>query len=540
MGAHRTRVLGVSLAFVLAVSCSSSSKDTTTAGPATTKAPGAEIDEGTPKAGGVVDWGLEAETDGLNPLSGRFAMSGHMVASAIYDPLVTLDNEGKWAPYLADSVTPNSDFTEWTIKVHPGVKFHDGKDLTADAVAHTLSQATTSAMVGKAVADIKSVEVSGPLEVRVGTRQPWANFPYTLATQIGYIAEPSMLDDPAQARQPVGTGPFKFASWDYGHKFKAVKNPDYWRKDDQGNQLPYLDAINFVPQSDAQTRVNALLNGELDAIHVWKSTDVVRLEASPGIKVLAYNKGEKRMIMLNSRSEPFKNKSARLAVEYATDPARVQELIGAGIGVTTNQIWSPGEPGYRDDPGYLGFNLDKAKEMVAQYKQETGKDLSFTYTADTNFDASVQQLYKEMWEAAGMKVEIKGVEQSDLVVLAALGNYQAVDWRFFGATDPDAEYVWLSSRSIDPNLISLNFAQYANPELDAALDDGRRASDPQARDDAYAKVARILNENSPYVWIERVTWAIASSDRVHGYGAAANGSIQTLGPKTWVATLWKG
>jgi len=137
-----------------------------------------------------------------------------------------------------------------------------------------------------------------------------------------------------------------------------------------------------------------------------------------------------------------------------------------------------------------------------------------------------------------MQVELLTVEQADLVVAGALGNYQAVLWRNYGFPDPDAELVWFHSRSIgDP--VSLNFARFESPELDAAFERGRSTQDVDMRDEAYAEVARLINQNAIHIWLDRVTWAIASQPEVNGFGPAANGSIQTLGPKPWVGRLWK-
>jgi ABC-type transport system substrate-binding protein len=530
------RMLAATVGIMLvAGACGSSSSDDTTA-PAPSAAEGQLVDEGTPVDGGTVTWGLEAETDGLNPISGRFAMSGHMMASAIFDPLATIDEDGNAVPYLAEALTPNDEFTEWTITLRPDVTFHDGTPLTAEVVADTYRLHKDSAITARAVADIDTIEVSGPLEVTMTMKMPWASFPYVLTTQAGYIPAPSMLQTAEQARTPSGTGPFEFQSWDYETSFKANKYAGYWQPG-----KPHLDSIEFRPIPDAQQRRNDLLNGDIDAMNTFRPSDISEIAGTPGFKVLTYDEGEERFIMLNSGVEPFTSKTARQAVAYATDSARVRdEVFGTGSVVPTAGIWAPGQLGYRDDTGYPGFDLERAKELAAQYKAETGKDLSFTLTSADDIDSQrVQQLLVEMWRAAGMQVELKTVTQADLVVVGALGTYQAADWRNFGQPDPDGEFVWLHSRNIDPSFISLNFAQFADPGVDAALERGHGTLDPIVRDEAYAEVAQILNDNTPYIWLYRVTWAIASTDEVHGYGAAANGTLQTVGTKTWVADLWR-
>jgi peptide/nickel transport system substrate-binding protein len=519
---------------LLAAACSSGDGTQTTASPGAADA--TPVDESTPVDGGTVVWGLEAETDGLNPISGRFAMSGHMMASAVFDPLATIDENGNAVPYLAQALTPNEDFTVWKIELRPGVQFHDGTPLTAEIVADTYRQHKASAITSRAVTDISEITVTGPLEVTMTMAVPWATFPYVLTTQAGYIPAPAMLETPEQARTPIGTGPFAYQSWDYGRAFKANKNTNYWQAG-----KPHLDGIEFRAIPDAQQRHDDLLNGEIDAMNTFRPTDIQAIESTPGFKVLTYDAGEERFIMLNAGVAPFDNKTARLAVAYATDAARVRdEAFGVDAVVPTDNIWAPGQLGYREDSGYPDHDLEKAKELVAQYQAETGQELAFTLTSADDIDTQrVQQLVSEMWTAAGMNVEFKTVSQADLVVVGALGTYQAADWRNFGQPDPDGEFVWLHSRNIDPSFISLNFAQFADPGVDAALERGHETLERATRDEAYADVSRILNENTPYIWLYRVTWAIASTDQVHGYGASANGTMQTVGSKTWVADLWR-
>lgn len=529
--AWRVCALVVGMA-VVAGACGAKSSDSEGAAPVSADL----TEQATPVDGGTITWGLEAETDGLNPISGRWAMSGHMMASAIFDPLATIDENGQAVPYLAESITPNEDYTQWTITLPPDVKFHDGTPLTAEIVANTFRLHQESAITARVVADINDIAVTGPLSVTMSTSVPWATFPYVLTTQAGYIPAPSMLETPEQARTPIGTGPFVFQEWDYETSFKARKNADYWQPG-----KPHLDAIEFRPIPDAQLRRDDLLNGEIDAMNLYRPADIRELQSTPGFKVTTYDKGELSFTMLNSGVEPFNNKTARQAVAYATDSDRIHdEVFGAGNGAAPDSIWPEGQLGYREDAGYPEFDLEQATQLVAQYKTETGKDLAFTYTAADDIDTRrVQQLLAEMWRAAGMQVDLKTVAQADLVVTGALGQYQAVDWRNFGQPDPDSEFVWLHSRNIDPGFISLNFAQFGDPALNAALEQGQSTQDRAVRDEAYAEVSRILNDNSPYIWLYRVSWAIASTDKVHGYGESTNGTLQTLGAKTWVADLWR-
>ena len=535
-------VVATLLATTVACARGTDDADTATTEPAAQAGLGdpAAIDAGEPVRGGTVVWALEDETDGLNPVSGRFIASGHMMASAIFDPLVTTDAEGRWEPYLAESLEPNDDYTEWTITLRDGVTFHDGTPLTAEVVATVLRLHLDSAISQRAIYLVDDIEVVGPLRVRIGLRDSWPTLPYIFVSQIGYVPALSMLDVPEEARSPVGTGPFRFQQWDYGRSFKAVRNESYWRRDERGEQLPYLDAVEFRPIPDPQLRTDSLLNRSVDAIITPALGEISRLSAAPGIRVLTYDEGEEVYVVLQTDRPPFDRLTARQAVAHATDAETIRRETGAGLSKPANSLWAEGQLGYRADSGQLPFDLERARELVAAYEAETGQPLAFTLISTQNLDAlRLQQLLKSQWEAAGMQVDLESFPQSDLVVRYVLGNYQAGVSRLFGSPDPDLEFTWLHSSSIDPDLISLNLSRFDDPTIDAALERGRTSADPQVRDEAYATVARVLNEQAPVIWLQRQVWAIASSEEVHGYGLAANGSMQTIGAKTWMATLWK-
>jgi peptide/nickel transport system substrate-binding protein len=523
---------------VLAGACGSS---TDTATSSTTPPTGAAeataaVDDGTPKDGGSIVWGLEAETDSLSPSVGRWALSGHMVASAIFDPLVTLDENGVAVPYLASSITPDPTDTVWTITLPTGVTFHNGEVLDAAAVVKNLEAARSSIITGKAMLAVEKVEATDAQTAVVTLNQPWATFPNLLLSQVGYIAAPAQIDDFHGGDHPIGTGPFMFKDWVKNDHFAATKNPDYWQAG-----LPHLDEIAFRPVPDAQQRLEELRDGTLDAIDTLDPASITELRGDTTVNRLEYDKGDEIFITLNTEKAPFDNLLARQAVAHATDTAGYIAEMGQGVYTTANGPYAPGQLGHLDDTGYPTFDLDRAKELVSQYTAETGQPLAFTYVGASNVDdMRAQQLLTSMWEAAGMEVTLQSVKQEDQIIGVVLGQYQAADWRNFSAPDPDTDYVWFSELGIggENDAISLNMARYADPAIDDALNAARATTETAARDRAYQTVNQQLSSGIPYIWLARVDWMIAADPRVHGYGEALNGSMQTLGPKTWVAGLW--
>jgi len=526
---------------LVAGACGSSKSSTTSA---TTPAQAAQAsdgnlpaDEGTPKDGGKMVWGLEAETDSMSPSVGRWALSGHMVASAVFDPLVTIDDNGKAVPYLAESITPNAADTEWLVKLHSGISFHDGEPLDAAAVVKNLQADKASIITSKAMPWVDTISVADPLTVKITTTQPWATLPNLFASQVGYIAAPRQIDDFHGGDYPIGTGPFVFKEWVKNDHFTATKNPNYWQKG-----LPHLDEIEYRAVPDAQQRLDQLNDGTLDAMNTVTPKSIDQIRANSNLLRLEYNKGESSFVVLNSSVPPFDNANARKAVVLATNSADYINQLGPGVYQPSNGVYAEGKLGYLADSGYPGYDLAAATDAVKAYTAETGKPLSFTYVGASNVDdARAQQLLKSMWEQAGMKVDLQAVPQADQVITVVLGKYQAADFRLFNQPDPDQDWVWLSSSAIGKNGdLSLNFARYTTPAMDAALNDGRTTTDDSRRKTDYETVNSEVNAGLPFVWLARVDWTIASSNRVHGYAPARNGSLQSLGPKTWVANLWLG
>ncbi len=367
--------------------------------------------------------------------------------------------------------------------------------------------------------------------------QPWATFPEVLVGQSGYMVAPATLADPYGGDHPIGTGPFILKEWDKNDHTTVVKNPNYWRKG-----LPHLDEIIFKPIPDAATRLKALQDGTVDAVDMVTAQQVRSIRADTALHRLEYNRGEEMMVPLNTQQTPFNNKDARLAVAYATDQKTLLKQLGDGIYTPANGMFAPGQLGYTPDSGYPTFDLAKAKQHVAAYTAATGKPLSFTILAVSELAyASQDQLLKQMWEKAGMHVTITSQDQATEVVTVVLGKYQASDFRLFGQPDPDADfYFWADTSVGQANDVSLNFPRYADAQTQAALEAGRATTDPAKRNAAYQQFERAMNAAVPYIWLARTDWTIASSAKVHGYTAAGNGTIATLGPKTWIAGLWLG
>ena len=128
--------LAIAVALILGVSACGSSSDTSS--PSSTEAPPA------PQSGGSIVVGTSSEVDGFSALSSQWSGPAYQIGRCVYDPLVVMDKDGHWQPYLAKSITPNADFTVWTFELRPGVMFHNGEKLDADALVTFFEAAVSS------------------------------------------------------------------------------------------------------------------------------------------------------------------------------------------------------------------------------------------------------------------------------------------------------------------------------------------------------------------------------------------------------------
>ena len=509
--------VGLSL---FAVSCgnsgSGSGANSGTASPdVTVKAAGA------PTEGGAVKFALEGESDGFNPTTNRWAISGHMVGSAVFDPLSAYDENGIAQPYLAKAFTPSADFKTWTIELRPNVNFSDGTPVDGAAVAKSLNAMRKDPLVGIALSNVASVTAAGSLSVTVAVIDPDASLAAELTTQVGYVAAPAQIDaaPPANTRSPIGSGPFIQKEWVPDNHWSGVKNPNYWRSDAKGNKLPYLDSLEFRPITDPQNRVNALLAGDVNMIHTTDFPAMAKLssEAQSGViqVVFDHTQTEESFIMFNTAKAPVDDVRVREGLKLCTDPSAIRIVSETPDDRAADSQFTKDSPWYFDT-GFKTNDPAAGKALIEKVESEKGPiSLSLT-TTPVPANVNVTALIKQQWEACGVSVTTTTTEQSKFILDMATGNYQADRTRQFSGTDPAVDYVWWTGKNATGPL-ALNFALLNDPELNAALDKGRASPDVAIRKEAYATVQKRQTALVPYVWLAHSQWALGAAKNIRNF-----------------------
>ncbi len=288
-----------------------------------------------PRLGGQVVFGTEAEEKGFSPIAGTFDTTGILYARTVFDPLAIIAADGVTVkPYLAESITPNADYTVWTVTLRPNLVFHNGTACDGAALLANFEAQKAAALTGPALTNIDTMSQSGPLAVTVNMSSPWVPFDYYLAGGIGgqvaFVAEPKWLDTtPANQTNPIGTGPFVFESWIPNDHFTATKNPHYWR-----SGLPYLDSITYKPIVDAQQLYASLESGVVDIMHTSEAQVTGQLKSSSFSFIDDTTKvaGEPDMgcLLLNLSKAPFDNLKVRQAAAMAISSEQYVNIIDAG------------------------------------------------------------------------------------------------------------------------------------------------------------------------------------------------------------------
>ncbi len=388
----------------------------------------------TPKRGGNIKVGIFDTFPGFCT-GDNLANSALMGARSIYETWVEQRNDGKIVPYLLKSFEGSSDFKTWNLVVRDGIKFHDGTPLDGTALLLNLQafrgalylngligrtpKSPSSGTGAGALANLTDVVQTGAMSVTVKLYNAEANFPETLFGSGRFMARSvGQLTGSTCSTVPVGTGAFKYVS----HKLTELvvaKNDNYWRKDAKGGALPYLDGITFSFVNEAAARVSGVKSGSVAAAMFssnGEAKQILALQKEKKLTSIISPMDYYPSLWLNHKIAPFSSKNARLAFSHSLDRAKWLKVRQRGLGAVPESIVGPNNIMF-NKKGYAGYDLKKAKEFTAAYTKETGKTLEFSApydaaSADSTADA---QLFKEMCEAAGMKVNLLSITTAELI-----------------------------------------------------------------------------------------------------------------------------
>lgn len=439
---------------------------------------------------------LESDLQSLDPLHVS-NMVERQVALAIMDPLFDIDPDGNLVPRLAESAdTPDGGRT-WRVVLRPGVRFHDGTPLDAAAVVFNLERLRDPANACRCLPlldNIAGVRALDPRTVEFAMRSPDAVLPAVLADAPGLMLSPAAVrnDPKGIGSKPVGAGPFRLVRWEPGHRIVVERNPDYWQAG-----KPHLRQVTFLPLPNEDSRQAALLAGDVDVIQSPNTRFSAQYGKRDGFKLMTSKGLGSVFLMMNTRKPPFDDVRVRRAIAHATDrPTFVKALLQDQYPVS-DSLLGPGSWAYTPVPDYPAYAPDRARALLA----EVGKPVSFEIAVTNSpFSVLAAQALQQMWREVGVQSTIRQTEGARFMSDAIGHNFQMALFRFVGRADPDLNlYRAFHSRYADGP--SSNYTQYANPEMDRLLEQGRATLDRSQRIAIYARVSQLLARDVPYLFL---------------------------------------
>ena len=459
----------------------------------------------------TVTVGRPVDVVGLDP---GFLTEDAAVVDNIFDTLVTRDDEENLIPGLAlswEQVEP----TRWEFKLREGVKFTNGEDFNAEAVKYSIDRVLNpdnNAPTISYISTVKEVEVIDDYTVAVITTDADPLIPTRFSRYPTEVVPPAYAEEVGQeefSMNPVGTGPFKFDSWDKGVSVTLVRNDDYW------GDKPEVSKVIFKCLAEPSTRVSALQNGEVDIITNVGADDVAKIEKFENAHVSTVERaGNIVYVGLKMDQPPFDDLRVRQALNYAVDVDSIVDNILKGAAVATNSIIGPADAGYAGEPEAYPYDPDKAKELL----KEAGYEGGFTMDLETvNWylkNADVAQAIAGMLKEVGITVNVKDVENAvyrDTVPAGEQAAAYVLGWSSTTTLDADAA-IYAILHSGEP------YSTYSDPDVDAMLDEARFASADTDRDGLYAAIQQKYIEDAPRIFLYQENKYYGVSNRINWEG----------------------
>jgi peptide/nickel transport system substrate-binding protein len=476
------------------------------------------------KTGGTLRVGLEGESAGWLQTAATGGYSTYFAMDALFDSIMKLDEKGQPQAFLAQSVTPDASYGVWTIKLRPDVLYSDGTPLNAATMKAMFDEllAPTSSARGT-LSDIKSVDTTDDLTVQITLNAPSAWFAYVLSNIM--VFKPGLKDQYGDdyTAHPVGTGPFVMSQWDRNQQLVVKKNPNYWRKDADGRQLPLLDQIIFKPIVNADSRLASVRAGDLDTMMSSDPNALTKADqASLAVTYLLNNSGYE--FAFNTSKPPLDDVRVRQALAYATDRAAVVAAAGGDpkYQVVRYQYFAADDPFFSSsvDDAALKYDAAKAKEVLAQYVNDPNRSDGKPVGTQPGFEilsvpdantVAQDQVAQSEWNQAGFNVTIKTEDQPARITDVTKGLHEGI-WIQWGQQDP---YHVLGNRYRDTSTNVNNYARFNNPQIQSDLDKLVSQSPTDAKA-TIADIGKIVDQQVPAVLLGAGVIGFASSSKVKG------------------------
>jgi peptide/nickel transport system substrate-binding protein len=467
---------------------------------------------------------IESSPTNLDPRVGIDAPS-ERIDSLIFDDLLSRGEDLNVAPGLAERWDVPDPLT-CVFHLHRGVRFHDGRLLTARDVKWTFDSLLQGKIRSTKAAVYKFVDrIDAPDDATVifHMKEPDATLLWKLSDGAMGIVPLGSGDEITQ--RPVGSGPFKFVSAETDREVVLERNDDYW------GEKPKLARVRFAVVPDETTEALELRKGSGDiAINSLTPDTVLTLARDPNLRVERSPGTRFAYFGFNLRDPILRDVRVRQAIAYALDRRPMVEYLWRGQAELARSVLPTQSWAYEGNVRCYEHDPNKANQLLDAAGYPAGNGVRFHITIKTSTDANTRLMVAVMQQQlreVGIVLDIRSFEAATFFSDVTHGAFQMYGLRWIGGNeDPDIfEYAFHSSK-FPPNGANRQF--YSNPKVDALIDKARREVDPGMRKPLYAEVQRILADDEPYIDLWYLDNVLVHTRRVRNLNLNPAGNFDFL------------
>ena len=422
---------------------------------------------------------------------------------------------------LAEDYTISDGGKTFTFTLRKGVKFHNGREMTAEDVKYSLDRVTNpatqspgagffgsiegyDAMASGEADSLSGVTVIDPYTVEIKLSRPDATFLHVMAINFSSIVPKEVVEEYGAdfGKHPVGTGAFSLADWTLGQSLTFERNKDYWNEG-----LPKLDQITFEIGLEPIVALLRLQQGQADipgdGIPPAKFLEVTQDDAFKDF-VIEGGQLHTGYITMNVKMPPFDNVKVRQAVNMAINKDRAVRIIN-GRAVPANQPLPPSMPGYADDYEGYAYDPEAAKALLAEAGFPDGFETEL-YVYNTDPNPRIAQSFQQDLAAIGIKAEIRSLAQANVIAAGGEPDQAPMIWSggmAWIADFPDPSNFYGPILGCDGAVQGgWNWSWYCNEELDAKAVEADAMTAPAMAAEREAKWREIylaIMEDAPWV-----------------------------------------
>lgn len=479
----------------------------------------------TPVAGGVLKVAFSADPAGFDPAMGPSGMS-HVVIEQVYSTLMSVDPDAVPYPDLAESYEVSDDGLTYTFRLRPGVTFHNGDELTAEDVKFTfdrLRAPDSGYSYASQIETIDEVNVIDPLTVEFRLSVPTGPFLTYMAFPGSSIVPKNLVEGGHDLNaQPVGSGPFKFVSYQPRSMVRFEKNEAFY---EEGK--PYFDGLEFHLIPDVTALTNAVVAGTVHFTNEVPPKDWSMVSTSPGIVGQTLEGSRYYWLLMNNETPPMDNPKVRQAIAHVINREAI--VAGTFFGQATPMLggvipeWNWGYAGL--EVFAPGGDVEKAKALLAEAGHPDGFSTSMTMASSFPAMVSMAPILQANLASIGIRAEIKTME---------IPRYWDEVW---GPSDFDITTMYWVSPLADPDDFvynnyatgtGINVQKSSSEAMDAVLRAAKSATTLEERKQLYQQQQELSLEEMPIVPLVNAWLLIAHTDKLKNYKPMRTGFLKTL------------